>query len=520
MQPFSDAPRNPNQALSISTITQSTANRPWLVATVLALAAALLTLPAALGPVRLNDSYWIDWVWLDQFAGQLREGVLYPRWLPLSHNGLGSPVFYYYPPLAFYAGSLFVLGGLSTYAALLATFGVAYLASGLAMYWWLNGHSRAPLTGALIFMAAPYHVYNFYQRGALAEFCATAFLPVVMVGIRRMTMRQSGGFALTSIAFAAMAVTHLPLTLLASLFLFAPYVLLQGREDPAVLLPIGAAFALGLALAAIYLLPAIQLEPFRDSAQLWAVQYLRPSAWSLWSRVAWSMKEYRAILLVIAAALLPLISLLARFRSAWALWSLACFLIAAGALPFLWGLPGLRAVQFPFRLLPVAEFAFATAVATAPRRALPAPVLWLPLVALFAFIALARPAAVSLTMADLRNLHPDVPENLPPGERAYSWPSQWALQVARTHRQPVVANGVTVEPVFSFPAWDVRCRDRLAPTFADPATKLLSHKGQRCSRKLVSTPPEKAGAAISLAAAIGLLLSLLGATRLRPSAKR
>src|SRR3954447_10265335 len=93
--------------------------------------AILLTLPAAIGPVRLNDSFWIDWVWLDQFARELTPGTLYPRWLPQSHHGLGSPVFYYYPPFAFYLGSVFVFAGLGTYAAILATFIGASILSGV-----------------------------------------------------------------------------------------------------------------------------------------------------------------------------------------------------------------------------------------------------------------------------------------------------------------------------------------------------------------------------------------------------
>jgi uncharacterized membrane protein len=93
--------------------------RKSLVVVVVLIAAALaLTLPAALSSPRLNDSFWIDWVWLDQFARELASGHPYPRWLAQSHGGLGAPDFYYYPPVAFYIGALFVFAGLSTYAAL------------------------------------------------------------------------------------------------------------------------------------------------------------------------------------------------------------------------------------------------------------------------------------------------------------------------------------------------------------------------------------------------------------------
>ena len=139
---------------------------PW--AAIIAVS-ALLTLPAAIGPMRLNESFWIDWVWLDQFAKQIGQGILYPRWLPLSHGGLGSPVFYYYPPLAFHVGSVFALAGLSTYASLIALFFAAYALSGLAMYAWLRNVAERPLLGALIYVGAPYHAFNFYSRGAIAD---------------------------------------------------------------------------------------------------------------------------------------------------------------------------------------------------------------------------------------------------------------------------------------------------------------------------------------------------------------
>ena len=44
----------------------------------------VLTLPAILAPVKLHDSFWIDWVWTDQFAASFAQGMLYPRWSGLA----------------------------------------------------------------------------------------------------------------------------------------------------------------------------------------------------------------------------------------------------------------------------------------------------------------------------------------------------------------------------------------------------------------------------------------------------
>ena len=137
------------------------------VAAILVATAMLTSLPAAFGPVRLNDSFWIDLVWLEQFAREMGNGSLYPRWLPLSHDGLGSPVFYYYPPLGFYLASAFALTGIGTYLALIGAFFAAMLLSGAGVYLWLKDQTQRPWVGALLFMIAPYHLFNFYMRGAL-----------------------------------------------------------------------------------------------------------------------------------------------------------------------------------------------------------------------------------------------------------------------------------------------------------------------------------------------------------------
>jgi hypothetical protein len=472
---------------------------------VLVAVAALISLPAAFGPVRLNDSFWIDWVWLQQFAGELGKGVGYPRWLPLSHGGLGSPVFYFYPPLAFYAASAFTFLGIGTYGALVATFAAASLLSGLGVYLWLKGQSDKALVGALLFMIAPYQLFDFYQRGAIAEFVASAFMPFVLLGIRRMLGRQPNAFVLTALSYAALTMSHLPLTLLASLFLFGPYALIHARASPAMLLRVGAALATGLALAAVYVIPALALESYRSSEDLWLLPYLQPASWSLWRTEAWRLKEYRAVLVMISAIAIPLVALLVRHRSAWGLWSLTCLILAAGAVPLLWLLPGLQSVQFPYRLLPVAELAFVTAVALAPRERISQPTLWLPLLAIAAFVISAKPERMNLSLHELQTLHPDVPENLPPGRRPYSWPSRWALDVAAAHPTARFDGRVTLEPVFYFPTWEVRCRGLLIRTFPDPKTQLLAHEGHGCSRSLGWTPSERVGTALSLLALLFLI---------------
>lgn len=479
--------------------------------------ALLLTTPAMLSQPMTHDSFWIDRVWADQFTSELAKGSLYPRWLPLSHGGLGSPVFYYYPPLAFYLIGLFGLIGFPTFSSIVAAGFAGFVASGLAMYAWLKDSAKAPLFGALAFMGAPYHVLDFYSRGAIAEFIAIAFIPLVAVGLRR---ASEGRFILCAFAYAGLILSSLPLALLVSLFFVAPFGLYLCRLEPTRAVRIALPLSLGLAMASIYLVPAIALDSYRDSAALWKLNWFKPENWSLisWDQTASLIRAKLIFGVLILSLLQPTIVLLFSAQRRWGFYAFFCLAMAAALVPVIWQLPLLQAVQFPFRILPLAEFAIAAGVAhvALPRiivyaATLPffAPSIIFPLGEVIPLGAGLR--AAPPTSEDLIAQHADVPENLPPGDRRATWPSHWALEVARSHPVPVQVGDKTVEPVFYFPAWEVRCQGRRVPTAPEASTKLLTYKGTGCERRLVPTMPERIGAAISLAG----LLVLLGLAAFR-----
>ena len=79
------------------------ARQPFLV---LAAAAIVLLLPSLVLGTLISHSSPQNLTWAAQFAEQVRAGVLYPRWMPDSFEGLGSPAFYFYPPLPFWADAL------------------------------------------------------------------------------------------------------------------------------------------------------------------------------------------------------------------------------------------------------------------------------------------------------------------------------------------------------------------------------------------------------------------------------
>jgi hypothetical protein len=473
---------------------------PWqeraiVVYPLLILFAAALTLRPMLGPTVLHDSLAVYWVWADQFTTELARGNPYPRWLAASDAGFGTPVFYFYPPLAFYITGLFGLAGLSTYASLIAAFGSAFAASGIACWHWLKGRSNHPLLGAAFFMAAPYHLFNYTDRGALAESVATALIPVLAICLRRIVERR-GGIVSTALVYAAMIGTHLPLALLVSIFLIAPYALLHRAR----IVEFAAAIAAGIGAAAIYLVPALTLGRYHDLNQLYRTPNLRTDYWSVFSG-NWNDPTFTMVFVmaaaIVAAATLPAL----RQRDRWAILAIAIAFVVTGLIPFVWSLPLLRDVQFPFRALAIAEFGLATALARMPRD----PNLGVGTAAIPLIVSVMVLPGFHTTSSDLRRLqavHPDVYEYLPKGVIKPGQTNARLSDVLAPRVPPPRVAGLIVEPHFYFPAWS--CGKE------EPRTQLLMHD-PACAPRIIWTASEKIGAAISLLAGLILIgLSVLG----------
>jgi len=326
-------------------------------ATGLLLVAVALILPSFVyGPSAL-DSGPYNYAWTRQFAEAFARGELYPRWMPDSFRGLGSPTFFFYPPLAFYVSGLIDLAGASTWQAINLAAVVFLWASGLTMWLWLKDKSARPLLWACLYMAAPYHLADFYNRAALAEFAAYAWLPLIAMGLERRPR-------LLAVAFAGLICTHLPMAVLCGVFLIGPLVAAKlARREP-VVGDLGAGLA-ALMLSAIYLLPALSLQRYVSIAALWSADF-RPSGMSVWFG---NVPKVHVATAAAAVALAAALAWTARREPRplfWALLAMGLAVLAAGVAPWIWALPVLERVQFPYRLLTLAEFTVVAGLAVSP----------------------------------------------------------------------------------------------------------------------------------------------------------
>jgi len=486
-------------------------SRHWGAYALFAVLAVLFVVPALVAPPMTHDSFWIDVSWSQQFTALLRTGNLYPRWLPWSYGGLGSPAFYYYAPLSFHLAGLFGLLGLSTYPALLAAFGTAWFGSGATMYGWLKGRTRAPLIGALLYMVLPYHVMDFYARGALAEFCAFAVAPLVASGLRDAVER--GRSVRFGLAYAALIMTHLPTAVIVSVLLVAPYALWSARADKRRLIPVARGVALGLGGAAIYLIPALTLQSHSSVGALWDAKFLNPANWSLLHPELWVSKSYVLLFAGLAAAI-SVASILLSIRqwSFWSAWTIAICLIVAGLLPGFWSLPVIKAVQFPWRALLLAEFGLATLAAS--WRGSPVLLTAAPLPLLLFSVVMATPANPMhgepmrpLPTGDVQ----DVIEYLPPG----------AVGADRTPHDDLLIEAAAAARAhpgsrFTYPSIQALCGRAVVPPVRNPDSRLLLSAPQGCRLVVKRLPAEWAGLSVSLLAWLAMAAPTLARPIRRP----
>lgn len=319
-----------------------------------ALVAAIIMTPSFLWGPGDSHSVAYNYMWTSQFGSEMAQGHLYPRWLPRSFEGLGSPTFYFYPPLAYWIAGSFDAIGFSTLAAINIAAFIVLTLSGVAMHAWLASRGTRPVLGAILYMAAPYHLMDFYIRGALAEFTAFIWLPLIALGISHVHERR--GVVILALSYAAMILTHLPLAMLTGFFLIAPLGLHRIWRDRATLVPLASAGALAIGLAHFYLLPALTLQDKISSELLWGAYY-RPSAWSLLTP-----NSLLTGLSSIPALALGMALLAWKARSIWTIITVLTALAALGLIPYMWDVAPLSRAQFPWRLLCIVEFAGLTAL--------------------------------------------------------------------------------------------------------------------------------------------------------------
>lgn len=248
---------------------KSQKHRHIIVVSAIGFIGLLLTLvPLISGVIEAHDVLF-HFNWSKSFSEQLWSGELYPRWLLGMNSGLGSPSFFFYPPIPYYFTSLFYplqLGNLPIWLHLVLSASLALIASGVTAYIWLKDSTnvKSAFIGSILYMSLPYHLaIDLYWRFAFSEYWSFVWIPLVLFFSRKLIQGTQWAIAGFAISYGLLCMTHLPTTLIFSPVPISYVVLMSKRCQKAkVLVRLGLALFLGVGLSAIYLVPALTTQKY------------------------------------------------------------------------------------------------------------------------------------------------------------------------------------------------------------------------------------------------------------------
>ena len=194
-----------------------------------------------------------------------REGSLYPHWDASANYGAGEPRFVFYPPVSWLLGALLGVVLPWTWTPVAFTL-IAFMGCGLSFYTmaraWMTDDAAA--VSACIYLLNPYLMFVAYERTAYGELLSAALLPLLVL----YGLRQKAGLLPLSLMIAALWLTNAPSAVMGC-YLLALLVLIAAIRDRSyALIPrsVGAV-ALGLGLAAFYIVPAVYEQRWVEIAR-------------------------------------------------------------------------------------------------------------------------------------------------------------------------------------------------------------------------------------------------------------
>lgn len=337
---------------------------------ILLLYGVFLTWPALSNGYIPSRDVLIHLLWSSNFSQQLWAGEWYPRWLDGMNGGLGSPVFFFYPPLPYYFTALlkpFFHADPEGWHQLGTAASMAVIVSGFSAYGWLRkiGGATAALVAAIVYMSAPYHLaFDLYQRFAFAELWSFVWLPLVLWGIQATVAGGRKALVGLTLAYAALLLTHLPTAMIFSPVALAYAVFCADRRGwMRDIMAVAGAMALGVGLAATFLVPAlstqnnVSLSDMRVGHFSYIYHFLFYGPRSTADFMTLLVQQGRYSIVMMIACMAAFIShgralAWAKMRQTF-FWLVIAVLVFAMMLPIarpLWDiLPPLQAIQFPWR---------------------------------------------------------------------------------------------------------------------------------------------------------------------------
>lgn len=319
------------------------------------------------------------------FYSSLTEGTLIPRWAGNIANLYGSPTIMFFYPLSYYFASIIHFIGFSLVNSMKIYLFITFITSAIFMYIWLKKHTTdlAAITGALLYVYAPYRINDIYARGSVAENTTFVFVPLLAYAIYSFWQKPDiKRTIILSILIAAFVLSH-PFMLI----IFAPFYLayiIYLKLDIKKVIYLLFSSIISLLITAFYTIPLIfetkythyDISPFNGREYAEQFVTIKKLILPIWNFIdikgQLEYQTYQIGLVQIAVFLLCVILIVANiksntFRKKWKLFFgigfvnffISIFLMLNISDFFYKLLPILKRIEYPWRFLSLNLFSLA-----------------------------------------------------------------------------------------------------------------------------------------------------------------
>lgn len=225
---------------------------------------------------------------IQEFALNLKNGIIPPRLAPNFSFQHGFPVFNFYAPFAYWVGSLFHIAGLSSVISLKMVFLLGLLGSFISFFLFgsLFFGFWGGLLGASIYSSSLWMAVEIFVRGNVGEIWFMALLPLSLYLLKRSDAEGKNWlFLLSTIILSFLFTVHNVLSLVSVIFIgIFSFGLIHKRKAFIALL-------LGLLLGSYFLIPAVLENKLTYATEIasktkYADNFL--CVWQLWKANKWS----------------------------------------------------------------------------------------------------------------------------------------------------------------------------------------------------------------------------------------
>jgi len=165
----------------------------------------------------------LEFTRIAEYSHLLQAGIFPVRWGADLEGGYGYPIYNFFPPLFMLITSIFVIAGsLTILSAIKSSIFLLTLAAGIGMYWFAREHfgKKGGLLVACLYVLAPYHFIDVFNRNAFSEFTALSIAPFVFYGLARIA--QEDELKLTTTMLMAVSSSLFVLSHNLSVAMYAP----------------------------------------------------------------------------------------------------------------------------------------------------------------------------------------------------------------------------------------------------------------------------------------------------------